>query len=188
MPALALVETPDDRKPWDRRPNESRQAFQAFAVYRDLGDNRSIRAVAANLSKSASLIKRWSSQHEWVKRVDAWILDEDRKKQRAHAEVIVQMAERHANTAQMAASALTVPVQAFLKRIQEARQTGEDLFVDMPIDDLYQFAAVAARLFPQLIGAERLSRGASTEITEHQGSPEKPVVVKVEWADQWRSD
>ena len=59
-------------KIYDRRPDESAKAYEAFAIYRDLGVNRSVDAVARQLSKSLPLIKRWSAAYDWVMRVDAY--------------------------------------------------------------------------------------------------------------------
>lgn len=47
---------------WERQPGESAQAYEAFAIYRDMGSNRSLRVVAEQLSKSDTLIKRWSRE------------------------------------------------------------------------------------------------------------------------------
>ena len=52
---------------WERQPGESAQAYEAFAIYRDMGSNRSLRVVAEQLSKSDTLIKRWST---WMIRPD----------------------------------------------------------------------------------------------------------------------
>ena len=66
-------------RPWDRQPNESPQAFEAFAIYRDMAYRRSLAAVAWKLSKSKTLLSRWSSAHGWVKRVAAWDAYNDRE-------------------------------------------------------------------------------------------------------------
>ena len=60
---------------YDRQPKESTKAYQAFTRYRDQGSDRSLEKVASELGVSLSLIKRWSSQHEWVKRVEDYDLD-----------------------------------------------------------------------------------------------------------------
>jgi len=55
---------------WSRQPGESARAFQAFEHYRDLGPERSVTKVAQALDKSRTLIGRWSSEHDWVSRVE----------------------------------------------------------------------------------------------------------------------
>jgi hypothetical protein len=59
-------------RPWDRQPNESPQAFEAFAIYRDMSYQRSLAAAAWKLRKTKKLLERWSATHGWVKRVAAW--------------------------------------------------------------------------------------------------------------------
>lgn len=59
-------------KVWERQKDESAQAFEAFVLYRDMGAERSLEAVAQKLSKSISLIKRWSREKNWVERVRAY--------------------------------------------------------------------------------------------------------------------
>jgi hypothetical protein len=50
-------------------PNESLKALQAFKVYIELGDKRSVPAVAGRLQKSVGLIARWCRKHHWRKRI-----------------------------------------------------------------------------------------------------------------------
>lgn len=57
---------------WERQPEETAKAFEAFAIYRDMGNDRSIAKVAEKLGKSEALLHRWSSRYEWVKRAAAW--------------------------------------------------------------------------------------------------------------------
>lgn len=49
-------------------PAESAQAYQAAVAYFEMGADRSCEAVAQKYTKSASLIRRWSSQHDWGER------------------------------------------------------------------------------------------------------------------------
>lgn len=59
-------------KPWEPQKGESMPAFQAWSRFVEMGDNRSTRAVAQQLGKSAALIARWSSRWGWVERIAAW--------------------------------------------------------------------------------------------------------------------
>jgi hypothetical protein len=59
---------------WSLQKGESAQAFQAFVIYRDCEDEkppvkRSKQMVAARLSKSSTLIKRWAKFWRWDERV-----------------------------------------------------------------------------------------------------------------------
>jgi hypothetical protein len=64
--------------PLDRRKGESSEAHEAFAVYAKLGSARDHAAVAVQLSKSASLIRRWAARWEWAER--ARQADNDRQR------------------------------------------------------------------------------------------------------------
>lgn len=59
-------------KPWERQKGESEKAYEAFATYRDMGEKRTLTAVAEKLQKSGSLIRRWKDQWDWVERVRAY--------------------------------------------------------------------------------------------------------------------
>ncbi|HUV09221.1 MAG TPA: hypothetical protein VMX75_15910 [Spirochaetia bacterium] len=97
--------------PWDRQSSETRQAFEAFQVYRDLGEDRSLTRTAAQLAKHWTLIARWSARWSWVSRVEAWDKHLDEINQRAQEQKRKEMAKRHANLAMglqgMAAKKLT---------------------------------------------------------------------------------
>jgi hypothetical protein len=61
---------------WERQPGESDKAYAAFATYRDLGPERSLRAVAEHLygvraGYGVRTVEKWSSRHGWVDRVIA---------------------------------------------------------------------------------------------------------------------
>jgi len=56
---------------WEQLDDESAEAYEAFALYRDLGadyNKRSLSEVAQRLGKSKTLMSRWSARHRWVER------------------------------------------------------------------------------------------------------------------------
>lgn len=55
-------------KSWERQPEESAQAYEAFSLYLKMGAERSLRKVEQELNKSHALIGRWSSTWSWQKR------------------------------------------------------------------------------------------------------------------------
>lgn len=66
-------------KPWERQKKESAQAFEAFTHYLKQGEKRSLRKVARELSKSETLIKRWSSTWSWQERIRQYTNELHRK-------------------------------------------------------------------------------------------------------------
>lgn len=82
-------------KPWERQKGESEKAYEAFAAYRDMGEKRTLTAVAEKLQKSGSLIRRWKDRWDWAERVRAY--DNGLEKE-ARAKVIKDrkdMTDRH---------------------------------------------------------------------------------------------
>lgn len=59
-------------KPWDRQQGEGRRAYEAFCIFRDLGEERNKAQVAEKLQKSYTLVHRWARQFDWQRRADAW--------------------------------------------------------------------------------------------------------------------
>ena len=58
-------------------PGESKQAYEAFTVYRDLGPNRKLKHVAEKLGKNISLMKGWSAKWGWLDRADSFDKNEE---------------------------------------------------------------------------------------------------------------
>lgn len=85
----------NDEKPWERQKKESPQAFEAFSSYRDLGAERSIQKVANRLSKSLALIKRWSSEWDWVERARLYDNSLEQEARKATVKGIKDMTDRH---------------------------------------------------------------------------------------------
>jgi len=61
-----------NREAFEQQISESARAFEAFKTYRDMGPARSLEAVAKKLSKSATIVKRWSARWRWQERIKAW--------------------------------------------------------------------------------------------------------------------
>jgi len=81
--------------PWDRQPGETSKAYAAFVTYRDLGADRSTRAVGEALTKSEALIKRWSGQNDWVTRAAAWDSIPGKAVASAYEEMARDIAQQH---------------------------------------------------------------------------------------------
>jgi len=69
----------DDRKPWERRQNETDRAWAAFQIYRDLPPSE--RSYGAAFRKTyrkpahyqaPQWYRQWAKQHDWRGRVENW--------------------------------------------------------------------------------------------------------------------
>jgi hypothetical protein len=80
----------DERNLWDRQPGESSEAFEAWILYRDMGPERKQVRVARGLSKSDQLISKWSANNQWKRRVEAWEIYLDQRRQE---EIVLEVIE-----------------------------------------------------------------------------------------------
>ncbi|HYQ84240.1 MAG TPA: hypothetical protein VEP28_09605 [Rubrobacter sp.] len=61
---------------WLRLPGESWQAYEAFAIYRDMGGIRNHAKTAEKLNKSIALMSKWSMRWDWVDRAASFDANE----------------------------------------------------------------------------------------------------------------
>jgi len=136
---------------------ESRQAYEAFRVYREMpATKRSLQAVAKRVRKSRSLIERWSAKHHWADRI------RNRKDRVASERIRADEAERQKirksnwDIATLYAATYLEGVSALLKRIPDLEGYAERL--------------PAPRLFPFIVRLFRASRSvtrAQIKLIEH---------------------
>ena len=148
-------------KPWDRRPEETTKAYEAFCTYRDMGPSRSLAKVAEKLSKSEQIMKRWSSANDWVKRAAKWDDEQDRIEreiaQKEQAKAIRDMRKRHADLA----TAMLIKSAKALQRIPDD---------EIKASDISRMVDVASKL-------ERISRGDVGEVVEERDGGTAPPPV-----------
>lgn len=84
---------------WARQQNESEKAFEAFAIYRDLGLSRTVTEVVKRLSKSRHLIARWKSLYNWDERALAYDNELEKQGMKEAAKRVREMTRRHIDLA-----------------------------------------------------------------------------------------
>jgi hypothetical protein len=159
---------------WEQQPNESTEAFEAFAMYRDQVPPRSIRNAAKEVEKSFSLLGSWSSKHRWVARAASWDREQDRIKREANVKAQVAAGERHAAEANELLDVLLLPARQLVARWKKRKEENPDVdpFESMSDLELMREAIKAARVYGQVGVFERLSRGMSTSnVGGHEGGP-----------------
>lgn len=61
---------------WERQPTETHLAYNAFALYREMGALRSLEKVRQKLGKDSEgylrQLEKWSALYAWVARAQAW--------------------------------------------------------------------------------------------------------------------
>lgn len=82
-------------RPWERQNGEGEKAFAAFVIYRDMGRERTVTAVAKQLSKSRQLVERWKERWNWQERVRAYDNELEKEAKAAAVKAAREMTERH---------------------------------------------------------------------------------------------
>ena len=157
-----------DGNSWDRQPNESAKAYEAFCVYRDLGEIRGLSKVGQKLHKSKTLIGRWSARRNWAARVRDYDVYLEQQLRRENEEERKAMARRHATIATGMLNRVTKRLNELLLREQQGTPIPE-----LTMDQIARWVETAVK-------TERLSRG---EPSEHQAISGPSVNVQVEWHD-----
>ena len=159
--------------PFEQQPKESAKAFAAFAIYLNLGVERSLAAVGRRLGKSVALLERWSVRWRWGERA------------KAHAAHLA-MVEREAS------EALVRGVSAeWLRRQQTLRETEWEMHEQciaaakrglkafMEREKVYANLADIARVLEVASKLGRLASGMATDKTELTGEDGGPIRVEL---------
>lgn len=151
---------------WERQPEETARAFEAFVVYRDLGANRSLRKTAQELNKNCTTIAEWSSKYDWVKRVAAWDAEQDRINR---IEMMAEMASTRKRQRKQA------------RRMQEK---GMELLESISIGDAKLSEVVS--LLKAGMEQERIAIGDVGEVIEERSGGEAVSPVQIYVPDNGR--
>lgn len=144
---------------WERQPGETTKQFEAFAIYRDMGMDRSLSKVARELSKSKQLLTRWSSANNWVDRCEAYDVEQDRLLRAQQQKDIKNMRKRHAKIAE----AMLIKAANALKAIPDE---------EVKAGDISRMVDIASKL-------ERISRGDVGDVVEQRDGGESVDAVKI---------
>lgn len=159
----------EDRDPWEKQPRESRKAYAAFSIYRDMGPlERSLAKVARQVGRSRGMMERLSVRWQWVFRVEQYDAHEDRLRREALRKEQEEMLRRHAGLAALAIQKVILRLRGGKDRIITAEGQQQEVPVlalhpnEMDAQDLARLADVAVKI-------ERLARGLPTEHAEVTG-------------------
>lgn len=155
-------------KPWERQDTETPKQFEAFKVYRDMGEERSLSKVAKQLGKSTQLLSRWSSANSWVERCVSWDAEQDRLLRQQQLKDIKAMRKRHADIA----TAMILKAAKALKEIKDN---------EIKPQDVSRMVEVASKL-------ERISRGDVGDVIEQRDGGESVSAVQIYIPDNTRQD
>ena len=144
------------RTPYDKREKEGEEAFAAFAIYRDMGAERSHAKVAKQVGKNIGLMSRWASTHQWRKRCHAYDREMDRREQVGKLKGVEDMRRRQTKLALMLQDVGHLELAKMLKDAKTHAKAGT----------LEQ--GLVMKLIDLGTKLERLNRGEPGEIIENQ--------------------
>jgi len=109
-------ERPSPGQAWERRPDESRPAYDGFVAYYRMGQDRSLRRLAEVLAKALSLLGRWSSTYDWPARVREWEEQERREAAREKRHLSEQTRQRREENAEQLERVAMVGLRSLVVR------------------------------------------------------------------------
>lgn len=165
---MAKEKTPTAPEPWERQPEETPKAFQAFCEYRDMGLERSLNKLVQKLHKNRTTLGEWSGKYNWVERCAAWDAEQDRIARQEQIKAIKAMRNRHAGMAK----AMIVKAGRALNRIPDD---------EIRPSDISRMIEVASKL-------ERISRGDVGEVIEERSGGEAIDPVQIYLPDNGRGN
>lgn len=156
--------------PWERQPNETDLAFQAFCIYRDMGPGRSTVAAEREYrtlhggaipagNDPTGQFNDWRANFKWYSRAGAWDDEQDRLLRAAVIRRKVRMVERQAGQTEAAARVVTLPVQELIARALDGRMAAD--LTTMSTQDLLETTAKLIAKLAELQKAERAALGES---------------------------
>ena len=159
-------------QPWERQPEETNKAWNAFRLYRDMEPaERSTQEVANKLLlNSTRHIREWCTEHNWVARAGAYDAHVDELKRNQRERERLAASERRIQLAKNMQLVGGAKIQEIGKKIQDALSKGEAL----PAISLKD----AAALIDAGVKLERLEAGLTTGNTglmDPAGGPVKVV-------------
>ncbi len=173
MPKTKPDSSEQERQPWERLEQESDSAFEAFAMYRDMGADRSLAKVGRQVGKHKTLMERWSSKYSWGLRCRGWDEELDRQAREERIVEVLDMRRRQANLGRALQGLAS-------KGLRQMTTTTDAEGKTVPIDPRLS-AAEIARLAKDGALLERLALGEPGDILETRDSdPDNAVEREVQ--------
>lgn len=143
---------------------ETEREYQLFSYYRSMGLGRVKGEVAKHFEISGPYIYRAAKDNDWDGRVRAWDIFRERIYTAELTEETREMAKVQANIARKGLMALGSAFEALVTRMEADPELWQAELDEIPTKQLIMIAQRSAQVIPNLMNAERLSRGMPTDI------------------------
>lgn len=165
-------------EPWGKMEGETDAAYEKFLYFRSLGLARKKTDVAKHYGITRESVDIMARKNDWNDRVAAW---DDYRERLYTAELlqgVKEMAVTHAGVASKGIEALSSAFDALLGRMHENPEQWQEELNSLPAKQLFAIVQRSAQVIPNLMNAERLSRGLPTEISANLNLNETRVTIQ----------
>jgi len=152
------IEPFSEDEPWGKMIAETNREYSQFSHYRAQGLTRTHTATSIHFGVKRTTISLLSKNRNWEARVQAWDLYRERVYTTELLLGVKEMAHTHAEVASRGIKALAIENEG-------DRQAMFDELAELPVKTQLLLAQKSAAVLPNLMNAERLSRGLPTEIS-----------------------
>lgn len=176
----ADIEPFSENEPWGKMESESPRAYAMFCHYRAQGLTRTMKKTAEHFGVLTPTISNIASKYNWHSRIAAW----DDYRERVYTNELLmgvrEMAERHTEVAKKGIEAIAVVFESIAEQIADPDDRAEFLaeLRDLPVRTQISLAQKSSQVIPNLMNAERLSRGLPTEISANLHQVDHTVTLQ----------
>lgn len=165
-------------EPWGQMGGENNDQFRAFCIYLAQGLSRTKSETIRRSGHSTKAIYAWHGKNNWESRVRAWDMFRERLYQIELAQETKKMAQEHGRIAAQGIMVLSSAFDELVRRRDEEPDLYAEELKDITTQGLLSIATSSARVIPNLMNAERLSRGMPTELTAHLVREETRITLQ----------
>lgn len=165
-------------EPWGLMEGESSLHYQYFSHYRAQGLGRVKLQVAKHFGIGPQVIYNTAKDNDWDNRCRAWDVYREKVYTMALIEETREMATVHANVARKGVLALASAFENLVERMEADPELWKAELEEIPTKQLITIAQRSAQVIPNLMNAERLSRGMPTELISTHSTHDHTVTLQ----------
>lgn len=165
-------------EPWGLMEGEASRDYQYFSHYRAQGLGRVKLQVAKHFAVSPPVIYRVAKDNDWDNRCRAWDVYREKIYTAEIVEETREMARVHANIARKGIVALGSAWENLIERMESDPELWRAELEEIPTKQLITIAQRSAQVIPNLMNAERLSRGMPTELISTHSTHDHTVTLQ----------
>jgi len=165
-------------EPWGKMEEETGRDYELFSHYRASGLTRSQSATARFFKISQTYVSKVYHKRDWEERAQSW----DKYREQVYTTEVIEgvkaMAREHAGIANKGIKALSIVFDELLSRVEDNDPIHQQEIKELGLKPLFALVDKAARAIPNLMNAERLSRGLPTELSAQVIVREDRILVQ----------